>query len=345
MEQKEDVVLQAEADVTIPSAAERDDAEQLAAGQSGRAASEKKPKKVSWKKDFMQNWQVYTLFIPAFVFFLLMCYVPMFGIVMAFEDFRIVDGIFGSEWVWFDNFIELFTAEKFWQVLGNTVVIALLKITIQFVAPIIFALLLSLLRSKKYKRTVQTLSYMPNFVAAVVICSLFTSFFGLNGVISTWLTGQGADWIINDQIPVFWLMYTFMGIWQGIGWGSIMYVASISMVNGDLHEAAALDGATRLQRLWYITLPCISPMIVMMFVMNVGLSFTTGFDNILLLYAPKNYNVADTLYTYTYRLAFDAGNQDYALSAASGLFQSVVGTILLVGSNKLSKKLSGSSLF
>ena len=186
---------------------------------------------------------------------------------------------------------------------------------------------------------------MPNFVAAVVICSLFTSFFGLNGVISTWLTGQGADWIINDQIPVFWLMYTFMGIWQGIGWGSIMYVASISMVNGDLHEAAALDGATRLQRLWYITLPCISPMIVMMFVMNVGLGFTTGFDNILLLYAPKNFNVADTLYTYTYRLAFDAGNQDYALSAASGLFQSVVGTILLVGSNKLSKKLSGSSLF
>ena len=316
MEQKEDVVLQAEADMVVSPATEQDAAEQLAAGQSGRAASEKKPKKVSWKKDFMQNWQVYTLFIPAFVFFLLMCYVPMFGIVMAFEDFRIVDGIFGSEWVWFDNFIELFTAEKFWQVLGNTVVIALLKITIQFIAPII-----------------------------VVICSLFTSFFGLNGVISTWLTGQGSDWIINDQVPVFWLMYTFMGIWQGIGWGSIMYVASISMVNGDLHEAAALDGATRLQRLWYITLPCIMPMIMMMLVMNVGLSFTTGFDNILLLYAPKNFNVADTLYTYTYRLAFDAGNQDYALSAASGLFQSVVGTILLVGSNKLSRKMSGSSLF
>ena len=310
-----------------------------------KGSKEKSPKKNSWKKDIKQNWQTYTLFLPAFVFFLLMCYVPMFGIIMAFEDFKIAKGFFDSEWVWFENFVELFTAEKFWQVLGNTVVIALLKITIQFIAPILFALLLSLLRSKKYKRMVQTLSYMPNFVAAVVICSLFTTFFGLNGVISTWLTGPGSDWIINDKIPVFWLMYTFMGIWQGIGWGSIMYVASISMVNGDLHEAAALDGATRLQRVWYITIPCITPMIVMMFVMNVGLSFGTGFDNILLLYAPKNFNVADTLYTYTYRLAFDAGNQDYALSAASGLFQSVVGTVLLVGSNKISRKLSGSSLF
>lgn len=316
-----------------------------AAGAAERPAPLQKKKKNSWKKDIYQNWQVYTLFLPAFIFFLLMSYVPMFGIIMAFEDFKVSKGFFESDWIWFENFIDLFTAEKFWSVLGNTVVIALLKITVQFIAPILFALLLSLLKSKKYKRVVQTFSYMPNFVAAVVICTLFNSFFGLNGVISTWLTGPGSDWIINDQIPVFWLMYTFMGIWQGIGWGSIMYVASISMVNGDLHEAAALDGATRLQRVWYITIPCITPMIIMMFVMNVGLSFTTGFDNILLLYAPANFNVADTLYTYTYRLAFDAGNQDYGLSAASGLFQSVVGTVLLVGSNKLSRKLSGSSLF
>lgn len=313
--------------------------------QAQSNTSPMKPKKVSWKKDLKQNWSIYLLFLPGFLFFLLMCYVPMFGIIMAFEDFKIAKGFFESDWVWFANFTELFTADKFWQVLGNTVVIALFKITIQFIAPILFALLLSLLRSKKYKRTVQTLSYMPNFVAAIVICTLFNSFFGLNGVISTWLTGKGSNWIINDKVPVFWLMYTFMGIWQGVGWGSIMYVASISMVNGDLHEAAALDGASRLQRLWYITIPCIMPMIIMMFVMNVGLSFGTGFDNILLLYAPENYNVADTLYTYTYRLAFDAGNQDYALSAASGLFQSVVGTVLLVGSNKISKKLSGSSLF
>ena len=157
---------------------------------------------------------------------------------------------------------------------------------------------------------------------------------------------ESTNWLASSQVPVFWFLYIFMGIWQGIGWGSIMYVASISMVNGDLYEAAALDGAGRLRRMFKITIPCIMPMILMMFVMNVGLSFSTGFDSILLLYMPSTYDVSDTVYTYTYRLAFTAGNQDYGLSAASGLFQSVVSTILLVGTNKLSKKMSGgTSLF
>lgn len=129
-----------------------------------------------------------------------------------------------------------------------------------------------------------------------------------------------------------------------MGWGSIMYVAAIATVNGDLHEAAAIDGATRLQRLTKITIPCIMPTIIMMFVMNIGLSFASGFDNILLLYMPSTYNVADTIYTYTYRMAF-TGSPNYGLSAASGLFQSVVGTVLLVGSNYMSRKLSDSSLF
>jgi ABC-type polysaccharide transport system permease subunit len=136
-----------------------------------------------------------------------------------------------------------------------------------------------------------------------------------------------------------------MGIWQGMGWGSIMYVATIATVSGDLHEAAAIDGASRLQRLFKITVPCIMPMIVMMFVMSIGLSFSTGFDSILLLYMPSTYNVSDTIYTYTYRLTFGGGKADYGLTTASGLFQSVVSTVLLVGANKLCKKISDVSLF
>jgi len=164
---------------------------------------------------------------------------------------------------------------------------------------------------------------------------LLTNLFGL----------ENQNWLANNYIPVFWLLYVFMGIWQGIGWGSIMYVAAIATVNGDLHEAAAIDGASRLQRLFKITLPCIMPTIVMMFVLNVGLSFMTGYDSILLLYMPSTYNVADTVYTYTYRLAFTSGS-NYSLSAASGLFQSIVSTILLIGSNTLSRKISdGASLF
>jgi ABC-type polysaccharide transport system permease subunit len=189
---------------------------------------------------------------------------------------------------------------------------------------------------------------MPNFVAAVIVCSLFTQFLAKDGPLTMLLTNifglTNQNWFANDQIPVFWLIYLFMGIWQSIGWGSIMYVAAISQISGDLHEAAAIDGATRMQRMFKITLPNILPMIMMMFVINIGTAFVAGYDNILLLYMPSTYSVSDTVFTYTYRQAFGGGSSNYSLSAASGLFQSVVGTVLLLLSNALSRK-TGSSLF
>lgn len=305
--------------------------------------------KSGWKQDIHRNWPIYAMFLPCAIFLIVLCYIPMFGIVMAFEDFEVRKGFFGSTWVGWKNFIDLFSGGEFLSALRNTVCIALLKNTLGFVAPIVFAFLLSMLRSKKYKRTVQTFSYLPNFVAAVVVCSLMVEFFAKDGPITMLLTKLGAEnqnWLANNKIPVFWILYVLMGIWQGIGWGSIMYVAAISTVNGDLHEAAAIDGASRLQRMVKITLPCIMPTIIMMFVTNIGLSFAAGYDSILLLYMPSTYNVADTVYTYTYRLAFGSGGANYGLSAASGLFQSVVGTALLLTSNYLSKKVSdGASLF
>lgn len=305
--------------------------------------------KVSWKKDMTRNWSVYALYLPALILTIILSYIPLFGIVMAFEDYEVRKGFFGSEWVGMAHFIELFSGAEFPMALRNTICIALIKCTFGFVAPIIFAFLLSELRHKKYKRTVQTMSYLPNFVAAVVVCSLFTEFLAKDGPLTMLLAKVGfanQNWFANDNIPVFWVLYVLMGIWQGIGWGSIMYVAAIATVNGDLHEAAAIDGATRYQRMTKITLPCIMPMIVMMFVINVGTSFMAGYDNILLLYMPSTYNVADTVYTYTYRLAFGGGGNNYSLSAASGLFQSLVSTILLIGSNALSKKFGeGNSLF
>ncbi len=305
-------------------------------------------KKITWAMDFKKNWPIYVMFLPVLIYELVLHYAPMFGILMAFEDYNVIDGYFGSKWVGFQNFIDLFTGGDFPRALRNTIIIALLKGTIGFLAPIAFAVLLSLLHHKKYKRTVQTMSYLPNFVAAVVVASLVIEFLGQDGPLTLLLCKLGAEnqnWLANNKVPVFWLIYLFMGIWQSIGWGSIMYVSSIATVSGDLQEAAAIDGATRLQRMFKITLPCIKPMIIMMLVLNIGLSFSTGFDNILLLYMPSTYNVADTVYTYTYRLAFGGGNANYALSAASGLFQSIVGTILLVGSNTLSKKLGDTSLF
>ena len=306
-------------------------------------------KKNSWRRDIKRNWVVYLIFLPTFLLFLVLNYVPMFGIVMAFQNYKVTAGVFGSEWVGLQNFVTLFAGDEFLNALKNTVIIGLMKLTIGFIAPILFAILLSLLRSQKYKRVAQTMSYLPNFVAAVVVCSLLMEFLGRNGPLTLFLTWFGAanqNWIANNQAPAFWLIYTFMGIWQGVGWGSIMYVAAIATVSGDLYEAAALDGAGRMRRLFSITLPSIAPLIVMMFIMNVGLCFTQGYDSILLLYMPSTYNVSDTLYTYTYRMAgFSGGTPDYGLSAASGLFQSVVGSLLLVTSNKLSAKYAGSSLF
>lgn len=305
-------------------------------------------KRGSWSLDFYQNWQIYLMFIPVILYEIVLHYLPMFGILMAFEDYSVAKGYFHSPWVGFGNFVELFTGEQFPIALRNTICIALLKGTIGFIMPVGFAVVLSLLRSKRYKRVVQTMSYLPNFVASVVVASLLIEFLGKDGPLTLLLSNLGAEnknWLADNRVPVFWVIYLFMGIWQSIGWGSIMYVASIATVSGDLQEAAALDGATRLQRMFKITLPCIKPMIIMMMVLNIGLSFSTGFDNILLLYMPSTYNVADTIYTYTYRMAFGGGASNYALSAASGLFQSIVGTILLVGSNMLSKKFSETSLF
>ncbi len=302
----------------------------------------------SWKTELRRDWVVYLLFVPIIVYEVVLHYLPMFGIVMAFEDYNVVDGYFRSPWVGLKHFIDLFSGEDFPQAIRNTVAIGLLRCTIGFIAPIIFALMLSLINSKKFKRTCQTMSYMPNFVAAVIVCSLFTQFLAKDGPLTLLLTkvfgAENQNWFANDQVPVFWIIYLLMGIWQGIGWGSIMYVAAISQISGDLHEAAAIDGATRLQRLFKITLPNILPMIVMMFVINIGTSLVAGYDNILLLYMPSTYNVADTVYTYTYRQAFGGGNTNYSLSAASGLFQSLISTILLIGSNALSRK-TGSSLF
>ncbi len=307
-----------------------------------------KAPKLSWKIDFKRNWVIYVMFVPILIYEVVLHYIPMFGVLMAFEDYNVIDGYFGSKWVGFQNFIELFSGAEFPIALRNTICIALIKGTIGFVIPIIFAFLLSMLHHKKYKRTVQTFSYLPNFVAAVVVASLITQFLAKDGPLTMLLSHLGfanQNWLANDNIPVFWIIYLFMGVWQSVGWGSIMYVAAIATVSEDIHEAAAIDGASRLQRMTKITLPCIMPTIVMMLVLNIGLSFSTGFDSILLLYMPSTYNVADTVYTYTYRMAFGGGATNYSLSAASGLFQSVVGTILLIGSNYLSKKATDSSLF
>ncbi len=306
-----------------------------------------RPQEGTWRYDLMKNWQIYLLFIPVAVYFLVFHYAPMFGLLMAFERFKPSKGIFGSEWIWFENFEELFVGDTFLNVMRNTTAMALLNLTVGFAAPVILAMMLSELRIKKFTRPVQLMSYMPYFVSAVVVTTLASEFLSSTGAITmvlTWLGFDQQNWLANPNIPVFWLINTFLEVWQGAGWGSIIYVAAIANVSGDLHEAAAMDGANRWDRMWKITFPSILPLIIVMFTMRIGLVFRQGFDKVLLLYMPSTYEVSDCLYTYTYRMAFGS-TVNYGLSTASGLFQSVISSTLLIFSNSLSKKVSGTSIY
>ena len=300
-----------------------------------------------WKRDWKENWFLYVLFLPVLAYFVIFHYIPMSGIFMAFEDFKVTRGLFGSEWVGFEKFIELFEDEQFWLALRNSGAMALFNLTIGFIAPIVLALLITSIKPSRGTRTLQTITYLPNFVSAVVVCSLASQFLDLNGGVTRILTAIGFEqqnWLANGDVPIFWLINTGIGIWQGAGWGSIVYIAAIYNINGDLHEAAAIDGANRWQRLTHITLPGILPMIMMMFTLKIGLVFREGFDKVLLLYMPLTYDTADCLHTYTYRMAF-GGMPDYSLSTASGLFQSVIATALLIFSNWANKKATGYALY
>lgn len=303
------------------------------------------PKK-TWKYDLKKNWGLYLIFLIPAVYWLIFNYAPMFGILMAFQNYKVSKGIFGSEWVGLAKFAELFGGTQFPIALRNTICMAILNLTLGFIAPVILGLLIGQLRSKRFSRVVQTVTYMPYFVSAVVCCTLATEFLKDTGAITQLLTFFGFEkqnWLANNS-PTFWFINCFLGIWQGAGYGAIIYIATIAGIDPTLYEAACIDGASRWQRVWNITIPSILPIVVMMFTMQIGLVFMTGFDKVLLLYMPTTYEYADCLSTYTYRMAFSTGS-DFSLSTASGLFQSVVGTILLITGNKLSAKATKLSLF
>lgn len=300
--------------------------------------------KKRWKKDWQRDWRLYLLFIPVAVFFIMFNYIPMFGVVIAFEDFKPGRGVFHSEWIGWENFVNLFTNDAFPLVFRNTCMMALMNLTIGFACPVIRGLLISQVRVRWFKRSIQTISYMPYFVATVVVCSLLKDFLSDSGVITEILVKFGAereDMLTNPKY--YWWINTFADVWQDAGYGAIVFVAAISNINPDLNEAAALDGAGRWARVWHITVPSIVPTIITMFTLRVGLVFTTGFDKVLLLYNESIYETADCLSTFTYR--YGVALNDYGLSSAAGLFQSVIATALLLFSNKLTKIAAKTSLF
>ncbi len=309
----------------------------------------KKTFKQRLQQDIRKNWVVYVIFAPVLLYFIIFHYIPMFGIIMSFQDFSVRKGVFGSEWVGFENFIRLFTVDDFGRILKNTTMMSLFNLTIGFICPIIFAILLSTVRPRFFKRTIQIASYMPYFIATVVVVAMWTEFLAANGPITntlTWMFGlPDQNWLQNTEEPVFWVINGVIEIWTGCGYGAIVYCAAIANVNPNQHEAAAIDGAGKWKRLWNVTIPAILPLIVTMLTLRVGLVFTQGFEKVLLLQNPATQSTtSDCLMTYINRVAF-AGSADYGLAAAGGLFQSVIASVLLVISNWLNRKVAKSSLF
>ncbi len=296
------------------------------------------------KRDFKINKALYLMVAPIILFFIIFHYIPMSGLVMAFQRFKPGTGVFGSEWVGFKHFIDFFSGIYFFRVLRNTFLISFYDLLIGFPAPIIFALLLNEVRNRVFKKWVQTISYMPYFISMVIICGLiveFTNSTGLIAQIVSFLGGRPANYLAKPEY--FRSIFVLTNVWQTIGFSSIIYLATLSSIDQGLYEAATIDGANRWRQTWHITLPGIASTIIILFIMRIGSLLSVSFEKIILLYSPTTYVTADVIASYVYRKGLVEFN--YSYSTAVGLFNSVVSLILIIAANTLSKKYSETSLF
>lgn len=281
---------------------------------------------------------LYLVSLSALAFMIIFHYVPLYGIQIAFRKFRAVDGIWGSQWVGLTYFTRMFREETFLQVFRNTLIISGLKMFISFPSGVLFALILNEVRNTKVKRTVQTISYMPHFLSWVVIAGVIKSILSLNGPINILLDTLGLDKVMFlTKSSFFRPTVIITDIWKNMGWSSIVYLAAITGIPREQYESSQIDGASRIQQMLYITLPSILPMVSVMFLMRIGRIVNAGFDQIFNLYNPLVYDVGDILDTYVYRVGLKDMNFSY--STAIGLFKNVLGVILLLIMNNVTKRM------
>lgn len=318
-------------------------------GQKGYDTMQKNMQKqkiqMSKHRNTRKNISLYLMLLPFLLYYILFAYKPMYGNVIAFMDYNIYKGIGGSEWVGLDNFRRFLTTPYFFRTFKNTIILNLYQLVFTFPAPIIFALFLNEVRCKKVKSAVQTLTYLPHFISTVVVAgiviNLLSPSYGIVSLLIEKISGT-RPYLMSDP-RYFRLIYTVMSIWQGMGYGSIVYLAAITSVDTQLYEAAAVDGANKLRRVWHITIPGIVPTIMTMLLIRVGSILGSSTDTVLLLYQPSTYEVADIIGTYVYREGLLGA--DYSYSTAVGLFNSFIGLLLVCGSNSLSKKFTESGLW
>jgi len=298
------------------------------------------------RSSFKKAMPYYAMFLLPLIYYLVFRYVPMImAVIISLTDYNIYKGIIASEWAGLKHFIDFFNSVYFGRLLRNTLMINLLNLIFVFPAPIIFALLLNEVRNTIIKRTVQTVSYLPHFVSTVIVASMAVTFLSPSvGLVNNILVKFGMErtnFLLDPNY--FWGIYTFLDLWKTIGWSAILYFATLTGINTELYEAAKVDGANRWKQTWHITLPGIAPTIIILLLLKIGDMLEVGYELIVLLYNPNTYLTADVIGTYVYRRGILDAN--YSFASAVGLFQSVMGLILIMTANKLARKYSETSLW
>ena len=303
-------------------------------------------KREKWIMNFKRRKWSLIFIIPTIVYIIIFCYIPMYGIIIAFQDFIPGDDIFGTSavWVGFENFQQFFSIPNFKDIFFNTFTLCLFGFLVGFPLPIIVALLLNSLKSKRIQKVIQTIFYAPHFISLVVLVGMLFIFFGSNGLINNMIKGMGGEaYPFFLKKEAFQPLFIFSGNWQDFGWSAIIYLAALAGVDPALHEAAKIDGASRFKRIFSVDLPAILPTISMLLILSIGNLMSCGYEKVLLMQTDGNIEKSQIISTYVYNMGLIGGN--YSLSTAAGLFNSVINIVLLVIANYTSKRFSENSMW
>ncbi len=305
-------------------------------------------KKQKMINNFKRHWPVLLFILPALIYVFLFNYLPMYGILVAFQDFIPGDDIIGpyTIWVGWDNFIRFFNLPNFWEIFMNTFLLCLFGFLVGFPIPIVVALLLNSLKSQKLKKTLQTIFYAPHFISLVVLVGMLFIFFGSSGMVNNVFVAMGLpryQFFLKEE--AFRPLFIFSGNWQDFGWSAVIYLAALAGVDPSLHEAAKMDGASRFQRVFSVDLPAIMPTISMLLILSIGNLMSCGYEKVLLMQTGSNLATSEIISSYVYKVSLGNLGPDYGLSTAAGLFNSVINIVLLFIANFTSKKFSENSIW
>lgn len=303
------------------------------------------PRKKSELRKVLDCWQLYVMLAPAFIYFLLFAYKPMYGVLIAFKNYKMKLGIMGSPWVGFDNFMRLFESYWFPVIVKNTLTISLMSLVLGFPLPIVFALMLNEVGKEGTRRVFQTISYAPHFITTVVLCGMITLFLSKsNGIINKFVEVLGGQrYAYMQDAGAFKWIYVITGMWQGLGWSSIIYFATLSGLDKSQLEAAEIDGASRFQKIIYINLPCLIPTMTILLIMNCGSILSVGYEKAFLLQTSPNLSGSEIISTYVYKMGLEKA--DFSFSTATNLLNQVCNIVTLLIANTISRMVSQTSLF